>query len=85
MEPANLLSLNELRYYCVQSSHNYCSIKQELIETKRKLSLLEERLKRLEEQNKVTDTKTSIMSYGSNLINLKPKPITIIDNDISGP
>ena len=85
MEPANLLSLNELRYYCVQSSHNYCSIKQELIETKRKLVLLEERLNQLEEQNKVVYTTPLIRSYGSELINIKHETISIIDNDISGP
>ena len=83
MENPDLLSSNELCYDCIQRPHNYFSIKQELIETKRKLILLEERLKRLEEQNKVTDTNTSIMHYGSKSINQKPE--TVIDNDTSGP
>jgi len=83
MENQDLLSLNKICYNCIQSPHNYFSIKQELLETKRKLILLEERLKRLEEQNKVTDTTTSIMHYGSKSINQKPE--TVIDNDTSGP
>jgi hypothetical protein len=83
MENKDLLSSNEICYNCIQSPHNYFSIKQELIETKRKLILLEERLKRLEEQNKVTDTNTSSLYYDSKSINQKPE--TIIDNDTSGP
>jgi hypothetical protein len=85
MENQDLLSSNELCYDCIQTPHNYFRIKQELIETKRKLILLEERLKRLEEQNKVSDTTASIMFYGSKSINQKPETITIIDNDTSGP
>jgi len=85
MENTDLLSSNEICYNCIQSPHNYFSIKQELIETKRKLILLEERLNKIEEKNKVTDTTISIMHYGSKSINQKPETITIIDNDTSGP
>ncbi len=85
MENQDLLSLNKICYNCIQSPHNYFSIKQELLETKRKLILLEERLKKIEEKNKVTDTNTSIMHYGSISINQKPETITITDNDTSGP
>ena len=45
MGTADLLSLNELYDDYVQQSYNYFSIEQELIETKRKLVLLEEILK----------------------------------------
>lgn len=83
MENQDLSSLNELCYNCIQTPHNYFSIKQELIETKRKLILLEERLNKIEEKNKVIDTTTSIMHYGSKLINQKPE--IVIDNDTSGP
>jgi hypothetical protein len=83
MEKTDLLSSNEICYNCIQSPHNYFSIKQELIETKRKLILLEERLKKIEEKNKVTHTNTSSMYYDSKSINQKPE--TIIDNDTSGP
>ena len=85
MENQDLLSSNEICYNCIQSPHNYFSIKQELIETKRKLMLLEERLKRLEERSKVTHTNTSIMYYDSKSINQTPETVTVIDNDTSGP
>jgi BMFP domain-containing protein YqiC len=83
MENQDLLSLNEICYDCIQRPHNYFSIKQELIETKRKLILLEERLNKIEEKNKVTDKTTSIMQYGSKSINQNPETVT--DNDTSGP
>jgi hypothetical protein len=50
METGDLLSLNEL-FDVVQPSHNYFSIEQELIETKSKLKLLEDRLRKLEERD----------------------------------
>jgi len=83
MENQDLSSLNELCYNCIQTPHNYFRITQELIETKRKLILLEERLNKIEEKNKETHTNTSIMYYDSKSINQKPE--TVIDNDTSGP
>ena len=74
METADLLSLNELCDDYVQPSYNYFSVEQELIDTKRKLVL--------EEQNKVTDTKTSLIFYNSNLINLNSEEIEISGSGI---
>jgi hypothetical protein len=76
MEPKNSISFEEVNELCdeinelcgvTQTSYNYFSIEQELIETKHRLKLLEDRLAKLEDKEKETKPSFSMIPMNNPL------------------